>query len=71
MMLCITGPDGSCSFLSRGWYEFSAEGVGFGWPEAVHPDERPATRAHYLTANARGKAFARAHRIHRAEGEYV
>jgi len=75
VMLCITGPDGHCSFLSRGWYEFTgqkpAEGVGFGWLEAVHPDERAATRAHYLTANARGQAFAREHRIRRADGEYV
>lgn len=46
-MLWVTEPDGSCPFLSRGWYEFTGqseqEGLGkdgFGWLDAVHPEDR-------------------------------
>jgi PAS domain S-box-containing protein len=46
-MLAVSEPDGSCSFLSRGWYEFTgqteATGLGSGWLDAVHPDDREAS----------------------------
>ena len=48
-MLWVTEADGYCSFLSRGWYEFTGqteqEGLGFGWTNAAHPDDRESARA--------------------------
>ena len=43
-MLWVTEADGYCSFLSRGWYEFTGQteetGLGLGWVDAAHPDEQ-------------------------------
>ncbi len=73
-MLWVTGPDGSCTFRSRGWYEFSgqteAEALGFGWLQAVHPEDRDASRSTLLAATARHEAFTLEHRVRRADGEY-
>ena len=73
-MLWVTEPDGSCSFLSRGWYDFTGQaegaGLGFGWLDAVHPADRPAAGAAFLAANARRAEFALEHRLRRADGEY-
>ncbi len=42
-MLWTSEPDGSASFLSRGWYEFTgrtpADSLGRGWRDVVHPDD--------------------------------
>lgn len=73
-MLWATEPDASCSFLSQGWYDFTGqtekEGLGFGWLDAVHPDDRDAAGRAFLAANERGKPFALEHRVRRADGEY-
>ncbi len=46
VMVWVTEPDGSCSYLSRSWYQFTGQtpegALGFGWLEAVHPEDRPA-----------------------------
>ena len=73
-MLWVTGPDGACTFRSRGWSEFSgqaeAEALGFGWLDALHPEDREATRSGLLAAVTRGEAFTLEHRVRRADGEY-
>ena len=74
-MLFITEPGGQCSFLSRGWYEFTGQtekqALGFGWTAAVHPDDVETVRATFLGANARREPFAVDYRIRRADGEYA
>ena len=73
-MLWVTEPDGSCSFLSQGWYEFTGqgedEGLGLGWLNAVHPDDREAATKHFLSANERNEAFSIEYRLRRADGVY-
>jgi len=73
-MLWVTEPDAACSFLSRGWYEFTgqteATALGFGWLDAVHPDDRAAAREAFLTANIHQEPFALEHRLRRADGEH-
>ncbi len=73
-MLWVTEPDGSCTFLSRAWYEFTgqteAEGLGFGWLDAVHPEDRPAAREHFLRANEARMPYAVEHRLRRRDGAY-
>ncbi|HUF36411.1 MAG TPA: PAS domain S-box protein [Gemmatimonadales bacterium] len=70
----VTEPDGSCSFLSRTWHERTgqgeAEALGFGWLDAVHPDDRPAAQEAFLAANARHEAFALNYRLRQANGDY-
>ncbi|SFH58800.1 PAS domain S-box-containing protein [Nitrosospira sp. Nsp14] len=73
-MLWVTEPGGSCSFLSQGWYEFTGqgedEGLGLGWLDAVHPDDREAAGKHFLSANERNEAFSMEYRLRRADGVY-
>jgi PAS domain S-box-containing protein len=71
-MLWVTDPDGSCSFLSRGWFEFTGQtpdtGLGYGWLDAVHPDDRAAAGEKFRAANAAREAFTLEHRLRRADG---
>lgn len=73
-MLWVTEPDGFCSFLSHGWYEFTGqgedEGLGFGWLNAVHPEDRETASKHFLFANERNEAFSIEYRLRRADGVY-
>jgi len=73
-MLWVTEPDGSCSFLSRGWSQFAgpseAQGLGFGWLEMVHPDDRAAAGTAFVEANRERRRFALEHRLRRADGSW-
>jgi PAS domain S-box-containing protein len=73
-MLWVTEPDGSCSFLSRGWFEFTGQreeaALGFGWLDAVHPDDRETARATFLRASNHRMAHAFEHRLRTADGSY-
>ena len=76
-MLWITEPNGSCSFLSRGWYEYTGQteqdGLGkdgFGWLDAVHPDDHDRVRRIFLEANEQRRPFRLDYRVRRHNGEY-
>lgn len=73
-MLWVTEPDGSCSFLSRGWYEFTGqddgEGIGFGWTDAIHPEDREAAHNAFLNANEHKQDFMLEHRLLHSDGSY-
>jgi PAS domain S-box-containing protein len=72
-MIWITDRENRCTFLSRGWIEFTGqreeEGLGFGWLDAVHPEDRDATaRAFQEAADAR-EPFSLDHRVRDRNGE--
>ena len=73
-MLWVTEADDSCSFLSRGWYEFTGqnekEGLGFGWLDAVHQNDCAAARQTFRAATAKHQVFELEYRLRRADGEY-
>jgi PAS domain S-box-containing protein len=73
-MLWVTEADGTCSYLSRGWYHFSGqteeEGLGYGWLEAVHPDDRDLARRTFVAANATQTPFELEHRVRHVDGTY-
>ena len=73
-MLWVTEPDGACTFLSRGWYEFTAQtqetGLKFGWADTIHPDDREWAKQAFLDANELKKEFSLEHRILHADGSY-
>ena len=73
-MLWVTEADGSCSFLSRAWYDFTGQSqesaLGTGWLDAVHPDDREASRAIFVRANATSEPFELEYRLRRADGVY-
>ncbi|HVS32895.1 MAG TPA: ATP-binding protein [Thermoanaerobaculia bacterium] len=72
-MLWITEPDGLCSFLSRGWYEFTGQtqeqALGFGWSNAVHAQERATARQLFFEANEKRQEFSMDFRVRRVDGE--
>jgi PAS domain S-box-containing protein len=43
-ILFIAGPDGSCEYINRRFYDYTGRsaggGLGFGWIDTVHPDDR-------------------------------
>jgi len=74
VMAWMTEPDASCSFLSKSWYEFTGQapetGLGFGWLDAVHPDDRTAARDILVAADAEREPFRLDYRLRRKDGEY-
>jgi PAS domain S-box-containing protein len=73
-MMWVSEPNANCSFLSRGWFEFTgqteATGLGDGWLDAVHPADRDQSGHIFLEANARQESFALEYRLRRHDGEY-
>ena len=73
-MLWVTEADGACSYLSRGWYSYTgqseAQGLGYGWLDAVHPDDRGNARRAFIEANAKRRPFELEHRLRGADGMY-
>lgn len=74
VMIWMTEPDGSCTYLNALWYEFTGqtdkEGVGSGWLQAVHPDDAPEAKRAFSEAIARCQAFRLEYRLRRADGVY-
>jgi PAS domain S-box-containing protein len=69
-----TRPDGARTWGSPQWIEFTglslAESVGYGWLDAIHPDDLEATRAGWADAREKGDYYVE-HRVRRkADGEY-
>jgi PAS domain S-box-containing protein len=74
VMLWITDVNHACTFLSKQWYDYTsqteADGLGFGWLEAVHPDDRAETRDAFVTAASERRPFSLDHRLRRHDGVY-
>jgi PAS domain S-box-containing protein len=75
VMVWVTEPDGAGTFLSESWYRFTGqtpeESLGFGWLNAVHPDDRPQVEAHFAAANAHRAPLRMEYRLRRADGSYA
>ncbi|HEY5756749.1 MAG TPA: response regulator [Steroidobacter sp.] len=75
VMVWVTEADGSCSFLSKSWYEFTGRtpevALGFGWLQALHPEDIAMAERSYLEANRSHKAFRIEYRLRRADGSYA
>lgn len=73
-MLWITEPDGHCSYLSNQWYEMTGqkvdEGLGYGWLDATHPDDREKAAASFAEANKNHTKFEYEFRLRNKDGTY-
>jgi PAS domain S-box-containing protein len=73
VMVWVTDPHASCSFLSQSWYAFTGQtpetGLGFGWLTAVHPDGRASAHDTFVAANARREPFRLEYRLRRHDDE--
>jgi PAS domain S-box-containing protein len=74
VMVWVTDREGRCTYLSRSWYEFTgqseAEGLGYGWTDATHPDDHARTLAAFVDANARRAPFRLEYRLRHRDGGY-
>lgn len=73
-MLWVTDDTGYCTYLNKGWYEYTGqrdrEGEGLGWLQAVHPEDRPEAERAFLSANDEQKGYEIDFRVRRADGSY-
>ncbi|WP_293127515.1 PAS domain-containing protein [Microcoleus sp. bin38.metabat.b11b12b14.051] len=73
-MVWVTDSTAYCTFLSDNWYEFTGQtdetGLGFGWVNAVHPEDREYAMNAFLRANERQEPFRMEYRIRRKDGGY-
>ena len=74
VMMWVTDPSGRCTYLNRRWYEFTGQaggaGEGYGWLDAVHPDDRPLAERAFVSANAERRDYRVDFRLRRADGTY-
>jgi len=66
--------DGRCVFVNKTWCEFTgrpeADGLGDGWANNVHPDDRSGFRRAFLVAVARRQPFELEYRMRRHDGAW-
>jgi len=74
VMIWVTDASGYCTYLSQTWYDFTgqteATGLGYGWLDAVHPDDYESTRDTFLQANQQRIGFRLEYRLRNQEGVY-
>ena len=67
-------PDGSVDFINRRWLEFtgfsSDQALGWGWADAVHPEDRARLDEAWRVAVASGDAMEGEARMRSADGQY-
>jgi PAS domain S-box-containing protein len=73
VVIWLTEPDGACNYISKSWYEFTGQtpetGLGFGWLDATHPDDRQYVYDAFMAANERREGFNLEYRLRRQDGE--
>jgi PAS domain S-box-containing protein len=74
VMVWVTDATGYCTFLSQSWYDFTGQteetGLGYGWLDASHPEDRKYAESSFITANQQKTAFHAEYRLRRKDGEY-
>jgi len=74
VMMWVTDPEGRCTYVNALWYAFTGQtpqdALGFGWIDAVHPDDRGSARDAFITANVRREAFRLDYRLRHRDGKY-
>jgi PAS domain S-box-containing protein len=67
-------PDGSADFINQRFREYwglsAEEGLGWGWVNGIHPDQRKKFEEEWRAACAAGEPFDKEARLRRADGEY-
>ena len=69
-----TRPDGYCDFLNQVWLDYAGmtaeQAQGWGWAEAIHPDDRTKLVEHWQSCLASGTPVDTEARIRRFDGSY-
>ncbi len=74
VVLWLTNAAGSSTYLNRPWYETTGQapdaGLGYGWLDAVHPDDREPTMRRFRAAVEQREPFRFEYRLRRRDGAY-
>src|SRR4051812_29894860 len=74
LMIWRTDVNKSCTFLSKGWLDFTGrtltEVLGSGWAADIHPGDLDGAYETYSSAFDAGRSFEMEYRLRRADGEY-
>ena len=69
-----TRPDGYCDFINQVWLDYAGmsaeQAQGWGWAEAIHPDDRQKYVEHWQSCLASGLPVDTEARIRRFDGSY-
>ncbi|NJM62148.1 MAG: PAS domain-containing protein [Oscillatoriales cyanobacterium RU_3_3] len=73
-LLWESEPDGSTNWYNQRWMEYTGQtfeqAIGWGWIDAIHPDDREGSARRYREAVEQGMLLQQEHRIRRHDGEY-
>lgn len=74
VIVWVTAADGRCTFLSALWYAYTGQteeqALGYGWLDAVHPDDVEHTERTFGIATRKREAFQLDYRLRRSDGTY-
>ena len=67
-------PGNGVDYCNRRWYELTgfteAQTLGWGWPNALHPDDRPVALGNWEKCRHTGKSFEMEYRLLNAAGGF-
>jgi PAS domain S-box-containing protein len=67
-------PDGRCDYVSQRFLEFTGmraeQAMGYGWADAVHPEDREPTLLRWEESQRSGRPFEAEFRFRRSDGTY-
>ncbi|MCF2443395.1 PAS domain S-box protein [Dyadobacter sp. CY345] len=73
-LLWDSEPDGSTNWYNMRWLEYTGqtleEAIGWGWVDAIHPEDREGSAQRYGKAVETGQPLQQEHRIQRHDGVY-
>ncbi len=73
-MIWVTDEKHECTFLSQSWLEFTGQrmddGLGLGWLDAVHPEDRDIAKASFFHAATHREPFKFDCRLRTKDGHY-
>jgi two-component system, cell cycle sensor histidine kinase and response regulator CckA len=73
VMIWVSGPDQLCTFVNKGWLEFTGrsleQGLGKGWTDRIHPEDFGCLATYETSFSAR-RTFQMEYRLRRHDGEY-
>lgn len=74
VIVWVTEANGTCTYLSRSWYEFTGQiekaVLSFSWLDSTHPDDKAEAERIFMEANVRREPFRLEYRLRRKDGEY-
>ncbi len=69
-----TGPDGLTDYINAHYYEYTGmlpgSALGWGWQQAVHPEDAEKMKATWLGCLQSGALFEFRHRLRKADGSF-